>query len=179
MATERTRAIFTNALDVVHGLRNEQALTHHAKLSASVSITALEGRVVHVNGSGEFEMGCTGTQMAIFLKVSSDDPVSQVTYTDDDRQIIPAEELVGYVASGGFELRTTEFDKAQVYVPNQLLRAVADNANQTTGGRLTNQTITLNTNAVCGVVSGNAVKKDGFKQDCLHLWTVYQPGSGS
>ena len=147
-----------------------------APLSANVTIDPVyAGRVVHKNDDEEFEMGVTGTQMAIFLLQNSDDPDVKNDGGDDFQAIAPRGNMSGIVATSGTELATTEYDQAQTYHVNDVLRAVASNSNATTGGRLTNAGFTLGTNAGVGVVS-KLPKKNSHKKYVITLWPAYIPG---
>jgi hypothetical protein len=63
--------------------------------------------------------------------------------------------MSGLVATGAYELETTEFDTAQTYAKSAAARSFCDTdaTAGTGGGCLTNQTITVGTNAFVGVVS--------------------------
>lgn len=181
--------IYDHTLDAVKGWipGNMGALDYNAPLSANVTIVAYQGRVVHLNADGEFEMGCTGKQMPIFLLRGSDSlDVTKPQGTDEAAIRLRNSQngnLNGLVATGGFELSTTEFDTAQTYAPNDSLRAVASNSNQTTGGRITNQSVAelatsspQNATAICGRVS-RGVLKNMHKKDVLYFWPVHIPGA--
>lgn len=174
------RQMFAHSLIALKGWLpgNMGALDNSAQLSANVTIDPVfAGRVVHQTDAGEYEMGCTGTQMAIFLLQNSDDP--DVSNNDGVSQAVnPDGTMSGLVATGGYEVTSTEFDDDQTYAVNNQLRAVASNSNATTGGRLTNQGITVGTNAVCGVVSKLPYSNsDGVR--VIQFWPVYCPGSGA
>jgi len=180
----RPRQMYAHCIDMVQGNKMMGNLTYSAKLSANVTIDPVfQGRVVHLNSDNEWEMGCTGWQMAGWLNASSDDPDVEQTSDDDDRQIIPVGVMTAIMATGAWELSTTEFDSAQTYVANEPLRAVASNSNATTGGRMTNQGVTSkasaapqNATAVCGIVSGG-VKLNSHRQNALHFWPVFCEGA--
>jgi hypothetical protein len=181
----------------------------------SVGATVFSGCCVHVastttggGGTGTtnnvpiavFEMGANLNKMACFLWVGNDgydvtNPgVPAGTILGGTPSIPPAwipirptGKLMALVAIGGYELETTEFDTAQTYTPNQLLRAVTSNTDAN-GGKLTNQDasggqafatsapLTRYTDSTVGVVSrGNYINKNGKR--CLAFWPVYLPGS--
>lgn len=173
MATPRQ--MVDHSLDAVKGWipGNMGSVDKHAPLSANVTIDPVyQGRVVHLNSSGEFEMGCTGNQMAIFLLQSSDDSDVQNEGGDSWEAVTSTGTMSGLVAIGGYELASTEFDTDQTYAYNEPLRAVASNSNATTGGRLTNAGIVLGTNAVCGIVSKPAAL-NSHKKSVLTFWSVF------
>jgi len=72
-------------------------------------------------------------------------------------------------------------------VANSGVRAVASNSNQTTGGRLTNQSVitlenssslssSTNPTAIVGVVSRAPRKRQSDRNTVLAFWPVYKPG---
>ncbi len=172
------RQVFDHSLQPRKGWFEDAPLDFAAKLSANVTFAPVfAGRVVHVNSVGEFEMGAAGVQVPIFLMRNSDDhDVGTDQSTDAYGLIPPGRVMAGLVALGHYEVEDTEYDTLQNYLPNQPLRAVADNGNATTGGRLTNQGITLATNTVCGWVSRGVVKNSD-NRNTLAFWTDFYPGS--
>ena len=171
--------MFTHTLDAVKGWipGNMGSLDSKGKLSANVTIDPVyAGRCVHLNSVGEYEMGVTGTQMPIFLLQNSTDFDVANDGGDDWEAISSRGTMSGLVATGGYELATTEFDDDQVYAINDLVRAVASNSNATTGGRLTNAGITLFTQACVGVVS-KLVAQNSHKKRVLTFWPAYIPGT--
>ena len=188
---------FHHTLNALKAWPSESALDFAGQLSSDVTIDPLPaGRCVHVDsvttlsfGSGPgpttaggtpiFKTGVTGTQMAIFLLQGSQDfDVQNVSAVPTDwYKIQPAGISSGLVATGGYELETTEFDTAQTYLPNQPLRAIADDTDDTDGtggGCLTNQGFTFGTTAYVGVVS-RGVYTNAYGQQALAFWPVYAP----
>lgn len=186
----------------------------------SVGATVYSGCCVHVDsvassglGTGTtnnvpipvFKMGAKTGQMPIFLWVGSDGyDVSNpgvpagvalggtTTYPPDWIPIRPTGKVMGLVATGGYELETTEFDTAQTYAPNDLLRAVTSDTDAN-GGKLTNQNAATNqtftggtgvavwapnaaSDSIVGVCSrGSYTNKNN--RPALAFWPVYLPGS--
>lgn len=178
------RQMFDHTLDAPKGWFHMAALDFAAKLSSNVTITAYQGRCVHLNDDGEFEMGCVGDQMPIFLLQNSDD--SDVSNSGGTLwyPIGPTGTLNGLVAKGAYELETTEYDDDQTYLPNQPLRAIASNSNQTTGGRLTNQGVVKtqsatpeNATAIVGHVSRPPRKRQSDRKKVLAFWPGHYPGA--
>lgn len=178
------RQMFDHTLDAPKGWFHMAALDFPAKLSADVSITAYAGRCVHLNADGEFEMGVVGDQMGIFLLQNSDD--SDVSNSGGTLwyPIGPTGTINGLVATGAYMLETTEFDPDQDYLPNEHLRAIASNSNQTTGGRLTNQGVVkvasasaATATAVVGVVAIPPRKRQSDRHEVLAFWPIYLPGA--
>lgn len=176
-----TRQMFDHTLDAVKGWMpgNMASLDCSAKLSANVTVDPVyAGRVVHKNDDGEFELGCVGMQMAIFLRQNSSDFDVSPDTGDDYQGISPTGVMSGLVATGGYEVATTEYDRDQTYHVNDALRAIASNSNATTGGRLTNAGFTLGTTAAVGVVS-KLPAQNSHKKYVLTLWTAFIPGTDS
>jgi hypothetical protein len=94
--------------------------------------------------------------------------------------IQPSGNLVALVAKGPYELETTEFDTAQTYAPNDLLRAVTSNTD-VNAGKLTNQNaaggaafvtsskLTVYTDSVVGRVSRGAYT-NALGKSVLAFW---------
>lgn len=215
--------MFTRTLDALKGWPSPTAVDISGTISSNVTADCVySGRCVHVasvvqGGAGTpspgnnvptpvFEMGANIRKMACFLWVGLDgydvynpgvpagvplggntaNPAAWVP-------IRPSGTVMALVAIGAYELETTEFDTAQTYSPNQLLRAVVLN-NSTDGGKLTNQDASggqaLSTSSVLaygdpsiaawdspvGVVSrGKYTNKNGISS--LAFWPVYLPGT--
>ena len=184
--------MFDHTLDAVKGWFHEAALDNSAKLSANVTIDPFEqGRVVHLNASSEYETGVANTDMAIFLLNSSND--SDVSNPGGDywQAIAPTGKMSGLVASGAYELESSEYRTAGTYNPGQLLAAEVANTTSATGGVLSDQddaatalsvpwekdstSATGTDQAICGVVStGVAANSHGV--NVLRFWPVYLPG---
>ena len=196
--------LFDRTLTPLKGWPSQTALDFDAALSSNVNINSTNsppqsGMCVHNTASG-FEMGANLAQMAIFLWPSkSDFDVSNPGVPDGVAlggttsnlpgwiPIRPTGKLVGLVATGAFELETTEFDTAQTYVVNQTLRSVTSNTDAN-AGKLTNQNASggqgfaspgvnvVYTDSVVGVVSRGAYTNSYGKQ-VLAFWPVYLPGT--
>jgi len=147
-----------------------------------------------------FEMGANLNMMPIFLWVGTDGydvtnpgvpagtPLSGTTSVPPAWvPVRPTGKVNGLVATGAYELETTEFDTAQTYSPNDLLRSVTSNTDAN-AGKLTNQDasggVGFATTAKCvryvesavGVCSrGTYTNKNGMA--ALGFWPVYLPGT--
>jgi hypothetical protein len=181
MAT--TRQMFDHTLDAIKGWFHMAALDFTAKLSSNVTVDVVyAGRCVHLNSSGEFELGCTGSQMPIFLLQNSDD--NDVSNSGGTRwyPIGPAGNITGLVAKGAYELETTEFDSANTYAPNEYLRCKSSSNSSTDGGLLTNASVSVledggsNPTAIVGVVSRGVRKRQSDRNNVLAFWPIYKPG---
>jgi len=174
--------MFEHGLDVKKGWFDMASLDYSAKLSSSVSFTVPRGRVVHLelaSGKEVFLPGVSGSHMGIFLlNGSSDADVSNPGTTAGGnfmhQAVSPTGKLSGLVATGGYEIASTEFDATQTYAPGDLLTAGTSTSALSTGGVLTNQSAVQYVNAVCGVVSSGASKNHNGVQT-LSFWSVYLP----
>lgn len=179
--------MFDNTLDAVKGWFHEAALDNSAKLSANVTIDPFDqGRVVHLNSSKEYESGVKFANMAIFLLNSSDDPDVANPGGDYWQAIAPTGKMSGLVATGAYELESSEYRSAGSYDPGQLLAAEVDNTTAATGGVLSDEDdgaagLTVpwqaggTTQAICGVVS-TGVNENSHGVNVLRFWPVYLPG---
>ena len=182
------RTIVSHTLEGLKGWPSLHALDFAAPLSANVTIDPLyAGRVVHLNTSEEFETGLPNTNLAcnmpIFLIPNSDD--NDVSNPGGDPESDygawvasdppPSAKLVGLVATGAYELQTTEFEPeadAGVYNPGQGLTATNANTTAATGGRITKGTAYAV--PLCGVVSRKVITNaHGVK--ALSFWPVWLP----
>lgn len=89
-----------------------------------------------------------------------------------------------YVATGGFELCTTEFDTAETYSENDPLIPYTPTGLEPSGsypeGWITLGTVAASGalclgEAIVGVVSTRQVTTEVYKQNVLRFWPVYQP----
>jgi hypothetical protein len=179
-----TRQMHTHSLDAVKGWFQMAALDFTAKVSSNVTITLYAGRCVHLNDDGEFETGCLGDQVPMFLLHNSDDPVIENDGAPVWYSTGPEGDMTGLVALGAYELETTEYDTDQTYLPNEPLRAIAANTTQATGGRLTNQGVVkvqsatpASATAIVGHVSRPPRKRQSDRSEVLAFWPGHYPGA--
>lgn len=171
--------MFEHGLDVAKGWFQPAALDFAAPLSENVEFVTPRGRVVHVNNSGEFEMGVDTTEMAIFTLNGSEDfdvsnPGTTPTGNFMHQAIAPKGIMSGLVATGAYEIESTEFDDSRTYAANETLTAGSDNADIDVGGILTNVAAVLYVDAVCGVVSRGRFE-NAHGVPVLAFWPVYIP----
>lgn len=129
--TGQVAQMFEQALDPLKGWFDGHALDKTLKLSAALldSVTEVpSGRVVHIDElTGEWALGATGTQMPCFLWAGKDQPdvynsgVSPITGVQHWVGISPQGFMNALVATGGYELQSTEFNEQLDYLPNDLL----------------------------------------------------------
>ncbi len=166
-------------------------------LDSSAFTTAKAGRVVSLNDSGDFVLGLgtTGHAMPLWLFTGPENP--SLFGGDSEtppRWVDPTTEkaygAIAYVATGAYEIQTTEFDDQQEYACNDLLKADSD-------GKVTNQDVTVYVDQVVGVCSvhenaenirdpyrgfGTATEepprgKNANGYETLTFWPVYLPGT--
>lgn len=143
------------------------------------------GRVVHLNNSGDFELGVTGTQMPLFLFNNSDDfdvenpGGDPATVAGAWVAIAPTGKMLALVAKGAYELASTEFLNTTTYNPNDLLYAPTGTTLATSGvlTKTGGSGAYPGTSAV-GVVSrgrttSSANNSHGVAE--LYFWPVYLP----
>ncbi len=188
MAQTSPDLMFEHGFDAKKGWFDMASLDFDAKLSDNVTFDVPRGRVVHLNSSGEFEMGVSVTGPAIFLLNGSlDFDVSNPGTTKGGlfmhKAIAPTGKMSGLVALGGYELDSTEFDATKSYTPNQLLTAGTSNTTLATGGLVTNvgtgsggTRVQQFVDPVCGIVStGKHKNHNGV--NTLSFWTAWLPGA--
>ena len=183
------RRMTDHQLNPLRGWFEAHALIFKAKLSANVSGDALPvyaGRVAHVNASGEYELGLPATigscKMPVFLFQNSDDPDVKNDGGDPETEAdvwvgaTPTGTIMGLVATGGFEVETTEFqseeDLGDTYEPGEALTAVNSNT-LATGGEI-RRTTAYSGGPLCGIVS-KAVRRNEHGKNVLSLWTYFLP----
>lgn len=182
--------MFAHRLNPIKGWFDMAALDFSAKLSPNVTIEVHAGRVLHINAAGEFETGIAGTQMPIFAwnadyhyDVSNNGTTAEGTFMHEP--ILPEGDMSGLVATGSYELETSEFDVTPTvaYAPNQLLTAIVANDTQATGGVVSNDRAGAGGDAgavrqyvdpVCGIVSRGASKNE-HGVPMLAFWSLYLP----
>ncbi len=174
------RKMTAHTLEAPKGWPSPHAVDFQAKISANVSLDPVfAGKVVHLNGDGEFEMGVSGTQMALFLFQNSDDPdVSNdggdpATEVDVWVPISPTGKIGALVAAGAYELASTEYKAADesAMTPNAILTANTSNSTSA-GGQL--EVGVISTQAICGVVS-RGVRTNSHGKKEVFFWPVWLP----
>ena len=185
--------MFEQGLDAVKGWFHLAALDKSAKLNSTLltgSTAVPAGRVAHLNASGEFVLGCENLEMPIFLWNGKDHPdvynsgVSPTTSTTHWTAISPTGVMSGLVATGGYELQTTEFE-TDTYAINDAL--TADNAVSTTDGKLAKRTSGTQVCGICSVHVGgeqgvsqgtaNPVGTNAHGVSTITFWPVFVPAA--
>lgn len=178
--------MYTHKFDGVKSWFGDWIIDFQAKLSSNVSIVVYAGRCLHLNSAGEWEMGATGHDMPFFVNntAGSQAPSSGNPSANGYWYALHAATISGVAAVNNFEAETTEYDTALTYLPNQLLRAIASNSVQATGGRLTNASVvkpesaSAATSTACvGLVSRAPRKTDFTQPNVLAFWMLYKAGA--
>jgi len=122
------------------------------------------GSLVSLDASGNLIAGCADTAM----------PMWSINASDDYDVSAEAGGTTGpdtgcYVATGGYEITTTEF-VAGTYAVNEFLTA----GTGTNAGKVTNSPAAYNTRVIVGCVS-QGVRSDVYSQSTLTFWTMFIP----
>ena len=186
--------MFEQALDTKKGWFQMAALDKSAPLGAALLAGATEvpaGRVASIDANGEFQLGNGGNASAMpiylwngkgYMDVSNDG-TSPISGNVNWVAISPTGIMSGLVATGGYELQTTEFDTDLTYAINDLLTADAN-------GVMNNGDNTQFTHWICGVCSphgqaevesdpgnDNPVGANAHGVEVLNYWSYFLPAS--
>ena len=176
-------AMTEETLDALKGWPNPHAVDFTAKFADAISSRVPRGRVVHLNNSGKYELGCNNTTlnpMPLFLFQASDEedvqgPGSNVPDPSTKKgayvAINPTGKAQALPAAGAYELYSTEFVSA-TYNPNDKLTAANGTDPTTDQGKL--QAGSIDTDVICGIVSRGKVD-NGYGFDALAFWPVWFP----
>jgi hypothetical protein len=164
------RQMTSETLNALKGWPSQSALDFSAKLSSDITDRVPAGACVHVNAAGEFALGVgTTDRMPLFTFQASDDPDVANESGDPATEvgvmvpISPSGAMMALVATGGFELVTTNFVD-DTYEPNDLLTS-ADSGDD--AGKL--EIGTKGTDMIVGIVSRGVVD-NGYGHDALAFW---------
>lgn len=180
MAAPRQMTQYT--LNALKGWPNPAALDFEAKLNSAITERVQQGSCVHVDSAGTFSMGCDDTDlnpMPLFTFHASDDP--DVTNEAPDASsvsgafvpIAPTGVMMALVASGAYELVSTNYDSSGDFVPNDKLTSDTG-TDPATGDAGQLKEGTLGTNVICGVVSRGVVN-NGYGHNALAFWPCFLP----
>lgn len=179
---------FDHIVNPAKGFNNSNHLDYHAKLSSSVTFDLPAGRCCSLNSSGELVTGVKGTAMPLWVFRGARSWDVDNTSNDEWHAATPRGYIKCLVATGGYELETTEYDDAQTYTPGDHLQAVNANTTLATGGTLTNQSLGVlyhasSMEARVGVVSRGEVRHPNNLTDStkkvLAFWPIYLPGTAA
>ena len=182
-------------LNPVKGWPSPAAMDFVAKVSTSVLYDLRAGQCVHLNSSGQYEPGCTGMQMPLFVFQGAAEYDVQNVSTDQWVPVTPSGRIMALTAESAVELETTEFVPTFTYAPNDPLWSKTGNtANDealtnyrpttSSSGVLRNDS-TLGSGlygsdqkTVVGLVS-RGVFTNYNKKSMLAFWPKFIPGKGS
>jgi hypothetical protein len=180
------RQMTDHTLDAIKGWPSPYAVDYSAKFKAADIVTLAAagtepraGRVVTLDSNGDFVYGMADYQMPLFLFASQNDPdVSNAggdpagTAADAGSwvPIVPNGKLLALVATGGYELETTEF-VAATYVYNEWLKAATGTTDASSGKLVT---VAQGAAACCGVVS-RPTRTNAYGRSVLAFWPVFKP----
>lgn len=167
------RQMTANTLNALKGWPQMAAVDFHTEFAAGVFDildVVLAGSVVHLNSSGQYELGVgTDPVMPLFTFNSSDDPDVVNEGGDPATEkgvfipISPTGQAMALVAVGAYELVSTAFVSG-TYNPNDPLTAAKTGAN---AGKLA--VGTLYTDMIVGFVSRGVVD-NGYGHDAVAFW---------
>jgi len=177
---------------MLKGWWDMHALDFDAPLSSNVTIDPVYGGTcVHVNAAGAFELGHIRAKMPIFLIQGSQEHDVANPGGNEWYAASPTGKQSGLVATGGYELETTEFYNPGnvAYVPGDCLHAPTEGQINTTPGKVfagklfkarswaggSAAVIYPTTDSVCGIVS-RANHVNHHRVPVLSFWPVWAWG---
>jgi hypothetical protein len=188
--------MFQHCLDELKGWPDEAALDFDAFLDGPPAVTVdpvYGGACVHVNAAGHFQLGVSGANMGIFLLQGSHELDVNNFGGSQWYQIAPTGKMSGLVATGAFELETTEFDPSmaigsiapgtQMTSPTEAM--ITTGTDKTAAGKLFSQTnwpgaatpgtaVAGSAMAVCAVCS-RTNHLNHHRVAVVSFWPVYVP----
>lgn len=171
---------FDYSCEPVHG-GHAGPLVKQRPIAAASLANAYAGRVVTLNSSGDFQLGNGGNTkaMPLFLIRGRESPS---VYTETNQYWVPGKTTaigVAAVATGGFELQSTEFNPNATYAPNTPLTADS-NGVLTTGAFGSNWIV-----GICSVYENQENYqptpsqlprgKNANGKEVLTFWTYFYP----
>jgi len=178
---------YSHHLNPTKGWPHPGAMDFTAKVSANVLYDMRAGQCAHLNSSGQLEPGVQLAQMPLFLFQGVNEHDTNNASGDEWIPVTPSGNIMCIPGKAAVELETTEFVPSLTYAPNDLLRSPVGNSSgaealtndrptTSSSGVLRNDSVTLYTTAVVGVVS-RGVFTNYFKKQLLAFWPVYLPGT--
>lgn len=164
-------------------------LVKNRPVNSSALENAYAGRVVSLNDSGEFVManGGSGNPMPLFLLKGIESPSAYDSQAGTDWVPVTTQLTVfpALVATGGFEVQTTEYETNQTYDPNTPLTATATGL-LTPGAFYTDWIVGIcsvgenaqNIDAPLGPSSiDSPLAVNAHRKTVLTFWTMFLPSS--
>jgi hypothetical protein len=182
---------YDHTLNPVKGWPHPAALDFTAMVDPTTVLYNMRaGQVGHLNAAGNLEPGVQLGQMGLFLFQGVNDYDVNTASGDQWVPITPSGNIACLVASGSYELETTEFVPSFTYNYNDLLHSPIGLASSYEGltttspqqpttassGVLRNDSVTLYTTAVVGVLSKVPFTNYNQRQ-MIGFWTVWCPGT--
>lgn len=189
--------MYTNFCEPVRGGDSGQLVKIRPVATADLE-TLISGRVGSLNSSGQIQLGlASGKAMPLFVFKGVDQPsvyssgtADSSTYWVGGNSSATRSTALALVASGGWEIQTTEFDTTATYAPNDFLTVMSAGADK---GKVTRTTAApYGTTAIVGVCSvhENAQNnQDAFttgqpprglsanNKETLTFWSVFLPAT--
>lgn len=175
MAITRTvEQQFAHTVDVVKGGPVNARLEYTAPVSADAA-GIFKGSLVSLNAEGKFVLGLPSAKaMPLWSKKNQNDPDVVSGSVDGNGTVLTASitggQIDAYVATGGFELETTEF-VAGTYEANTYLTAGADT---NLGKVIATTEAPYGATAIVGIVS-RGITAGIYKTQRLAFWPVFLP----
>ena len=141
---------------------------HDLQFKASVGTGQawFRGSLISLQSVTEFKAGCGDKDMPLWaINATADFDVAS------DVGNMAGGTVAALVATGGYELKTTEYVTTNQYAANDFLTAALGLDN----GKVTLSPYDWTTRLVCGVVSAG-VESDVYNQSVLRFWPVFLPG---
>lgn len=162
--------MYTNKLNPLKGWPSPYALDKSLGV-VDGQTGIVKGSLIHVDATEKaFKLGLSGNSMPIFAFVGQDEYDAlgggsmNISYYGTNKGI------VGLVATGSYELQTTQFVDSDTYAPNTpLTGATGDDLGKVEEGE-------FYTDTICGIVSDGAVE-NANGVDVVSFWTYFLPAT--
>jgi len=181
MSTNETPAqTYDHFLEALKGWPSPYALDFAAPLEVSEHVAAVAGRVCTLNAAGQLELGLLSQSMPIFIRqAENENDVSAYPGATAGRRFGSNAPMVsGLVATGGYELQTTEYYGSS-FAPNDPLTST--HIDETGSGTYDQAGRLRKCNGyyyddVCGVVSlGLVTSRHPVNKTVLQFWSYFLP----
>lgn len=157
---------YDHELNPVKGWPAINALDKHADIADGVT-GIIAGMCVSLDANGKYQRGCANGAMPLFAFQSQND-----FDVNSDVGNLSGGVLMALVATGGYELESTEFTGVS-FTPNAVL--TAENVAGANQGKLKVTTIGHATDMVVGVVSDEGPLTNDHGKTVVRFWPVYMP----
>jgi hypothetical protein len=153
---------YDHVLNVVSGSDGMHDLQYYAAPASGE--TFVKGSLCYVDSSGNLAAGGGDNSMPMWAITGVND-----FDANGDVGNISGGVVSCFVATGGYEIFTTEYDSDGTYNPNQLLTA-----DTSTAGYVAAAAAAYSNAVVVGCVS-KGVQTDVYDQSVLYFWTMFIP----